>query len=182
MSLEVTADLYSPLYHRALEIARRSSSYPPAAVTEIAHDITVDFLYFSRSYSTTFDPTKDLLPFFASYVRRKLRRVRDAESNYQNRISKDERAMRNLPVKDESFEWLEVKSRLEFFYDYLHSWNWKTVNLGRLFLITVQLRLIEGKETYRELSKRLNGARFGEIKEAQAEMRRLISEKIAEGY
>lgn len=70
--------LYQKLFPKALSISAKSlSGYTNIErASEIAHDITVDFLFFSSSFREIYDPTVgNLLPFFSSYVKKKLRKV-----------------------------------------------------------------------------------------------------------
>jgi hypothetical protein len=68
--------LYFFLFNKAVDITARSMDYlPPTRIKETAHDITVDFLFFSQSYRLTYDVSRDIMPFFSSYVRKKLRRA-----------------------------------------------------------------------------------------------------------
>lgn len=181
--MEVIEELYPVLLQRAVEITAGALRNTNRSMKmEVAHDITVDFLFFSNSYKDTYDHSKDIKPFFASYVGRKLRRFWDDQNFYQNRIIAGDKVMEKIPHDDQMEEWLELRSRLEFFYEYLREFHWKTINLGKLFIVIVKLRLLEGRETYRELSKQLSGARYIIIKEAKLEMQRLIDKKKADGY
>lgn len=71
-------ELYPQLYQKALEIV--SGAVKGCNVIrwrEIAHDLTVDFLFFSKSFSETYDASLGMLkPFFASYIRKRCQGVR----------------------------------------------------------------------------------------------------------
>ncbi len=71
--IAVTENLYQSLCSKAnVLVAASFKNYPERQVKELAHDITVDFLFFSKSFAVTIrEDQGELTPFFASYVRKK---------------------------------------------------------------------------------------------------------------
>lgn len=74
-----TGELYPQLLPKAMEIV--SGMVRGCNVVkwrEIAHDLTVDFLFFSTSFRDTYDASLGMVkPFFASYVRKRCLGVRE---------------------------------------------------------------------------------------------------------
>lgn len=67
-------ELYVVLYPKALAVVLNKvhkSNY--AECKTIAHDITVDFLFISKSFRETYDRSRSIKPFFNSYTDKKLR-------------------------------------------------------------------------------------------------------------
>jgi len=80
--------LYVALNPQAQDIVRKffGRAYHPQWLYEAAHDITVDFLYFSKSFREVYEPKrKTLKPFFSSYVRKKCFGLRQRSSLYNMR-------------------------------------------------------------------------------------------------
>jgi len=78
--MQQTELLYRKLFLKAEKMVQRffGTSYSSKVKFEIAHDITVDFLFFSKSFRKTYDFKKGkLLPFFSSYVQKRSYGIRE---------------------------------------------------------------------------------------------------------
>lgn len=71
---DIHEELYVSLHKKALEIVlyrRAGGNYTESR--NLAHDVTVDFIFNSESYNGNyFDPTRSIKPYFSSYVSKKL--------------------------------------------------------------------------------------------------------------
>lgn len=73
---------YAPLRQKAHYILRGVFNFPAYEIELLAEDITINFLY-SKSLRDTYSSSKGaVLPFFASYVRKSVQRLRDNMRKY----------------------------------------------------------------------------------------------------
>jgi len=171
---------YPALSNRALVIVSallRNCSFMERK--EISHDITVDFLFFSRSLKETFDPAKgDLMPFFSSYVRRKCRGLYDRQQrDLSRRISLEDIEM--LGANDDAFLWFEVEARIKYIRKVLLPHSVRGVCLSRLFGLCLICIMEYGSIKFAFLMKRLKKNK-AVVKEALDEMKALIKAQLEE--
>jgi hypothetical protein len=85
MSEFSTENLYPILLEKALVIVR--SMVGTSDYRNMAHDVTVDFLFFSKSFAETYDSrVGGIEEFFSSYARKKCRRFRENRTTALNRF------------------------------------------------------------------------------------------------
>jgi len=175
--------LYPTLVPTAQELCRKVlHGFALETKQEIAHDITVDFLYFSRSFRETFNPSRGSVnSFFYSYVQRKLKGVIHRTAAYLNKVSHDEKVLKECMMEEEVFSWREFMARLDYFHDFLVQHAWKTINLGVLFRHILFQYFDKGKLVKRDLKTELHTSNTV-LSEALIEMKRLLNERIKDGY
>lgn len=128
--------LYLRLYPKALTLTSRVMSYLPSClVMEIANDITVDFLFFSRSFKETYDGSKgSIFPFFVSYVRLKLRGVREDVMKELAVCGLDSiRAARAICEVSDFERWADLKSVVTITYHRLKDRECRGVSVASVF-------------------------------------------------
>lgn len=171
--------LYSELNQRAREVVFGTlRGYYMDSYEAIAHDITVDFLLFSTSFRKTYQSGQGkLMPFFSSYVRKKLLGVR-AQMNFCNNVfsGKGTEEMDKLGVEDGVMDLMEISLVFKDAQTYLVRHFSGKINLGRLFRVCFVAFLQTGSINHTVIRKRLNCSE-GQLKFALAKMRRLLREK-----
>lgn len=179
--LEGSESLYEPLSDRAYKIVSHSfRGFSAYELRQVAHDITVDFLYFSKSFKETYNPKKgELLPFFGSYVRKKCRRVNENFSNLLRRTSSED--VETLAMSDDEFEWVDFQNRMDAFHHFLLEYYSEKINLGHLFHVVLRCVLEEGQVVKKVLCKKL-GVSLSRLNVALEEMRQRIKELLEGGY
>ena len=128
--------MYPTLNEKAYELVLNYRGLPYDFYKDMAHDITVDFLFFSTSFKKTFERARGaLLPFFASYVRKKAFSIWLRKKEHFNKISREneEDLMKVKCLKAPAEEWVELAQRLSHFQKYLSEYFYLNINLGRLF-------------------------------------------------
>jgi len=171
--------LYPELRQRAHEIVFGTlRGYYVDSYEAIAHDITVDFLLFSRSFKETYRSIRgELLPFFSSYVRKKLLGVRRKMNFYDNTFSgKGTEEMDNLGVEDGVMDLMEISLVFKDAQTYLVRYFSGKINLGRLFRVCFVAFLQTGSIDHTVIRKRLSCS-DGQLKFALAKMRKLLRER-----
>lgn len=171
--------LYPELNQRANEIVFGTlSGYYLDSYEAIAHDITVDFLLYSRSFKETFRSTQgELMPFFSSYVRKKLLGVGVKMHFHDNTFSK--KGMEELGMvgtEDGVVDLMEITLVFKEAQTYLVRRSSGKINLGRLFRVCFISFLQTGAINHTIIRKRL-GCSDGQLKFALAKMRKLLREK-----
>jgi len=173
--------LYPGLNQRASEIVCGTlNGYYLDSYEAIAHDITVDFLLFSRSFKKTYRSIQGkLMPFFSSYVRKRLLGVRDKIFFHDNMFSKkDWEGVDMLGTEDEivDLEMERISLVLKNAQTYLVKHLSGKINLGRLFRLCFIVFVQTGGMSRPIIKKRL-GCTEGQLKFALTKMRRLLREK-----
>jgi len=171
--------LYPELNQRAREIVFGSlRGYYLDSYEAIAHDITVDFLLFSRSFKQTYQSSRGgIMPFFSSYVRKKLLKVRDKVIFYNNMFSKEgTEGLDKLGAEDGVMDLMEISLVFKEAQTYLVRYFCGKINLGRLFRVCFVAFIQTGGISHSVMRKRL-GCTEGQLKFALAKMRRLLREK-----
>lgn len=171
--------LYPMLNQRAHEIVLGSlGGYYLGSYEEIAHDITVDFLLFSRSYGRTYrSALGELMPFFSSYVRKKLLGVRGKINFYNKTFSgKGAEEVDKIGIEDGVMDLMEISLIFKDAQTYLVRYFSGKINLGRLFRICFVAFLQTGDISHAVMRKRL-GCSEGQLKFALAKMRKLLRER-----
>lgn len=173
--------LYPELNQRASEIVFGTlSGYYLDSYEAIAHDITVDFLLFSRSFKSTYRGSQGkLLPFFSSYVRKRLMGVRDKIFFHDSMFSKkDWERVEVLGTGGEivDLEMERISLILKDAQTYLVKHFSGKINLGRLFRLCFIVFVQTGSMNHPIINKRL-GCTEGQLKFALTKMRRLLREK-----
>lgn len=178
------AELYPILNERAYEIVLNYTGLPYDFYKDMAHDITVDFLFFSKSFKRTFEEIRgSLLPFFSSYVRKKAFSIWLRKKKHFNKISlkNEEDLMKAKCLETPVEEWVELTQRLSHFQAYLNDYFYLNINLGRLFRLCFISLLEVG-----EVSKPLIAPRLlctkNQVKSALVKMRLLLKKELAEGF
>lgn len=146
----------------------------------IAHDITVDFLLYSKSFKGTYQKVQGkLMPFFSSYVRKRLLGVKEKMFFRDNMFSKkDWEGVDMLGTEDEIVD-LEVE-RISLVLKNAQTFLVKhfsgKINLGRLFRLCFLVFVQTGGMNHPIIKKRL-GCSEGQLKGALYKMRRLLKER-----
>lgn len=186
---EITSELYTVLKPHAFEIvsgAVKNVGIPDWQ--EFSHDITVDFIFFSRSYSETFERTKgDLIPFFRSYVRRKCRRIYDKQNRQRKMMNVDNLRLPSWESLAEDMYDLtqEMKSQVAYLRGryYLGRFD-KAISLQQIYLANLRSNLFEGRTDHYFIAKRLGlpyktDTDKNRIKIAMKQMRQALRERYA---
>jgi len=176
--------LYPVLNERAYEIVLGTGYFSFDYYKVIAHDITVDFLFFSESFKRTYDKARGtLMPFFSSYVRKKLFGLWVRDRYRLNKVSfQNEEDLMNVAYKDDFSEWVEVQERLSYFQKFLSNYCvYDTINLGRLFRLCFLSFLEEGGVRYKYIVPRLQ-CKDHQLKFALSRMRQLLRRKLEDGF
>ncbi|MBA7670182.1 hypothetical protein ES703_78327 [subsurface metagenome] len=173
--------LYPGLNQRASEIVCGTlNGYYLDSYEAIAHDITVDFLLFSRSFKKTYRSIQGkLMPFFSSYVRKRLLGVRDKIFFHDNMFSKkDWEGVDMLGTEDETvdLEMERISLVLKSAQTYLVKHFSGEINLGRLFRLCFIVFVQTGGMSRPIIEKRL-GCTEGQLKFALSKMRKILREK-----
>jgi len=146
----------------------------------IAHDITVDFLLFSRSFKRTYQSVQGkLMPFFSSYVKKKLLGVRVKMHFHDNMFSKKGTEIIDNMGREENVVDLDLEKALLAFKDaqtYLVKHFSGKINLGRLFRLCFVAFVQTGSMNHVIIKKRL-GCTEGQLKFALSKLRGLLREK-----
>jgi hypothetical protein len=178
-SINEVERLYPELNQKAHEIVFGTlSGYYLDSYEAIAHDITVDFLLFSRSFGKTYQHIQGkLIPFFASYVRKKLLGVREKMYFDVNTFAeKGTEWIDKIGVEDEVMDLMEITLVFKDAQTYLVRHSSGKINLGRLFRVCFISFLQTGAINHTIMRKRL-GCSEGQLKFALTKMRRLLREK-----
>ena len=171
--------LYLELNQKAHEIVFGTlRGYYVDSYEAIAHDITVDFLLFSRSFGKTYRSVQGrLLPFFASYVRRKLLGVQEQMYFSANTFAeKGTVEIDKIGVEDEIMDLMEISLAFKDAQTYLVRYFSGKINMGRLFRVCFVAFLQTGKINHTVMRKRLK-CTDGQLKFALAKMRKLLRER-----
>jgi len=171
--------LYTELNQKAQDIVFGNlRGYYLDSHEAIAHDITVDFLLFSRSFKRTYQSVQgELMPFFSSYVRKKLLGVGVKMHFHDNTFSK--KGMEELEKKgteDGVVDLMEISLVFKDAQTYLIRYFSGKINLGRLFRVCFIAFLQTGSINHTVIRKRLK-CTDGQLKFALAKMRKLLREK-----
>lgn len=148
--MESLDSLYVTLYAKASELSQRTfHGLSPCMQDEIAHDVTVDFLIFSRSFRETYDPELgSLKPFFVSYFNRKARGTWERTTRQKKRtlpLLESTGCSRTLITQDE-MEWLGV---MEDYITQLNFFVCEGIYLGELLrfmhtLLNLEFDAVQG--------------------------------------
>jgi hypothetical protein len=173
--------LYPGLNQRANEIVFGTlSGYYLDSYEAIAHDITVDFLLFSRSFGETYQRVQGkLMPFFSSYVRKRLLGVKEKVFFHDNMFSKKEwEGVDMLGTEDDpvDLEAERISLVLKDAQTRLVKHFSGKINLGRLFRLCFIVFVQTGSMNHPIIKKRL-GCSEQQLKGALYKMRRLLREK-----
>jgi hypothetical protein len=171
--------LYGELSERAREIVFGTlRGYYMDSYEAVAHDITVDFLLFSKSFRKTYrDSEGKLMPFFSSYVRKKLMTVRTNMNFYNNMfVSKGAEVLDKTKIDDEVLDLMEISLALKDAQTYLARFYSGTISLGRLFRLCFVAFTHTGSMNHALMRKRLKCTE-GRLKFALAKMRTLLRER-----
>jgi len=173
--------LYPELNQRASEIVFGTlSGYYLDSYEAIAHDITVDFLLFSRSFKRTYQGSQGkLMPFFSSYVRKRLLGVREKIFFHDNMFSKkDWEGVDVLGAEGEivDLEMERISLVLKNAQTYLVKHFSGEINLGRLFRLCFIVFVQTGGMSRPIIKKRL-GCTEGQLKFALSKMRKILRGK-----
>ncbi|MCK4496868.1 MAG: hypothetical protein KAU24_01635 [Candidatus Aenigmarchaeota archaeon] len=171
--------LYPELNQRANEIVFGTlRGYYLDSREAIAHDITVDFLLFSRSFGKTYRSIQGgLMPFFSSYVRKKLLGVGVKMHFHDNTFSKKgAEELDKLGVEDGVVDLMEISLVFKDAQTYLIRCFSGKINLGRLFRVCFVAFLQTGSINHVIIRKRLK-CTDGQLKFALAKMRKLLRER-----
>jgi len=157
MNYDLTV-LYLKLFPKALSLSLKSVGYLPRyRVSEVAHDITVDFLVFSRSFKEVYDPEKgSLSPFFSSYVRRKLRKVWDCINEEVVILNIDDDWIENSVAYTPGTErWAELK---DYVYNVYRKTNGKMccgISVSEVFRVGIREVMDSGKISVNNICRSL---------------------------
>lgn len=150
---------------------------------EIAHDITVSFLFFSKSYRETFDRTKDVEPFFRSYVRRCCLRRRDNVFERRVLLSIHDAYVANQCgmldrgiLQFESHDY--ARALFEVLVDKFYYARRFTLSLQDLFLLSIESFTLYGKANAKWMSEQLGDCSVNIVKFALDRMREVLRERI----
>jgi len=183
--METIQSLYSTLYPLAKKVTSKellgAQIFNYNELKEIAHDITIDFLYFSRSFREYYDWKLPIQPFFISYTRKKCKNykfTKIAEANKYSPLPEDD-----FDFHDEfkKYKWIELQNRLSFFHTQLSQYTIQGLNLGDVFEIYIISLLEEGEVNYRFMSKLLH-TELKNIHPAVKKMRYIIKQLKNNGY
>ncbi len=145
--------LYSDLLPRAQQVV--ASSFKGICFDEIkiiAHDMVIDFLYFSKSFSDYFDPKKGtLVPYFGAYVRKKCRGVR--ERHFSPCVDLESVPMKELATDDTFGWWFEFGNEVKNLKAKLIGFESNGINLGELLVANLVLSIWEDGARLDELSR-----------------------------
>jgi len=138
----------------------------------VAHDLVVDFLFFSKSFSDYFDPEKGtLVPYFKAYVRKKCRGVR--ERHFTPCVPLDEAPIKELAVQDSFSWWFEFGSEIRRLKKLLGTTTSSGVNLGDLLVANLVLSMWDETDKFDELSE-IFGVSVVRLKRALKDMQRKV--------
>jgi len=120
-------DLYRQLFPEALSALHRNVPMLSAYDKEmLATDYTVDF-YYSRSFRRTYDRTRDVLPFFRSWMFQRCKKAKHDFIKRSKMISLDKVAFMCGFSRDLSVELFELEDRLRSQYRFLKFKQYVTV-------------------------------------------------------
>jgi hypothetical protein len=139
-------ELYLQLYPKAMEIV--SGAVKGCNVIrwrEIAHDLTVDFLFFSKSFSVTYDSSLGMLkPFFSSYVRKRCMGVRERMQVELNRTQQMDKSLESKFISDSDHTRIfELTHEIETTYVWLQTKYYSSLKGKSFCLADVYLACIE---------------------------------------
>lgn len=127
---------------------------------EIAHDIVVDFIYFSNTVKGCldpntggyFDPAKgSLINYFSGYVWKKCRGIR--ERRYRSdTVNLEDVPLRKLSMSHDFTWWVEFGSEVKLLRQKLAPFTVSGINLGELFVANLVLSVFDDGERFSELS------------------------------
>jgi hypothetical protein len=153
-----------------------------ASLQEITHDITINFIFFSKSYRETFDVTKDIEPFFHSYVRRCCLRYRDNITAQKKILRIDYMVINQCGVEDvgmQQFEVLEYARTLcEALVDKCYYARRHTLRLHDLFMLSLESFALFGKANTVWIAKQLEDCSSHIVKAGLEKMREVLRERI----
>lgn len=176
------AELYPQLYLKAVEIVSGSViGYDVYRWREIAHDITVDFLFFSMSFRETYcAPLGALNPFFNSYVRKKCMGERDKMKRERLRTIPLDNVVKPFSVGnfDKIYEIIQLTNDS---YDWLKRFNYRSIRgksfcLADVFVVCLESVMLYGKVNLLFMQKKL-GTDKTKIKSMLIKMRRILRER-----
>lgn len=170
--------LYKKLTPRAEALIMASfkgeSGMPRQEIQSYAHDIVVDFLFFSRSFQYFKEEIGELMPFFSSYVRKKCLRLRD------NIIISNHRFFRKSAIWEECMEldmdsymssdkfewWVEFESVVKHIRSCLSKFEVSGLNLGRVFVADLVLTAVGEPHHLHQLCELFGGVSKAKMKNA----------------
>lgn len=144
--------LYFSLNEKAFKIvSSQTPSFPFLDPVEVAHDITINFLFFSNSFKNIFDESKGALkPFFASYVRKSfmgiLERARRRNFPLVSITSLQEKHKTDWELHDNDVEFkYDLLSKIKEIKTLLKGQKIKEIDLESLFVFVVYSICVSGE-------------------------------------
>lgn len=173
-------ELYPQLYPKAMEIV--SGAVKGCNVIrwrEIAHDLTVDFLFFSKSFNETYDASLGMVkPFFASYVRKRCMGVRE---RMQVELNRTRDLSRNLDSGSDHVKVFELIDELKSNLSFLESQYYRSINKKSYCLADVYSACIESTLKYGSINLTfMRGYLHVDLQKLRgmlAKMRRILKER-----
>jgi hypothetical protein len=152
-------NLYLDLLPKAQQVV--ASSFRGICFEEIkiiAHDMVTDFLYFSKSFSEYFDPTKGSIgAYFSAYVRKKCRGERTR--HFTPCLGLESVPVKDL-AKDDTFSWwFEFGDDVKKLKEKLSGFESSGVDLGELLVANLVLSIWEDSSRLDGLSQMFNVSR-----------------------
>lgn len=168
--------LYFSLFTKAVDITTRSMSYlPTMRVRETAHDITVDFLFFSHSYRETYDASKGkVMPFFSSYVRKKLRRMWEVYNDELVMGSLHEGQIAGASVLPGVDTWVELKLCVKKLHDMVKGQKCSGVPVDAVLRAGLLLHANEGKLSVKSVCDELGTTNRKGVRDSLKLIQRLL--------
>lgn len=172
-------ELYGSLVCQAAPIiSRLMQGFDRGTWQEVAHDITVDFLFYSSSYQKVFDKSRDVKPFFAAYVKLCTRRYREKlQKGYYHGELTDDCAVcedvGSLQFEAQDFAHAMAKC-LE---DKMFYWQQCSISLHDLFMMSLQSWNEKGKSNLTWIAKQL-GYKKPVVEKALLSMREVLRERF----
>ena len=173
----ISDGLYQSLQSKAnILVAQSFNGYPERQLKEIAHDITVDFLFFSRSFAVTFDESRgELAPFFSSYVRKKCMGLWGRM--FDKRFSLPAFSQDIRDTKTTTEEKFEIKeSLLRFIRDITQKRRHRGIDLEKLFMAIVKSAIDEGRYSTTSICRMLKTTDRRGVKSGVQYLKRVLND------
>lgn len=150
---------------------------------EVAHDVTVDFLFYSSSYQKVYDESRDIKPFFNAYVRLRVRRYRERlqKGRYAVMLTDHCVVSDSCLVTDGGVLQFEAqdfaRAMAKCLEDRIFYWQKHSIDLHDLFLASLQSWQEKGKSNLTWIAKRL-GYEKAVVERALISMREILRERF----
>ena len=172
-------DLYGSLIHQAFPIiSGMLQGFSQGVWQEVAHDVTVDFIFYSNSYQRVFDGDRDVKPFFNAYVRLRTRSYREKlQKGYYHGELTDDCAvyddMSALQFEAQDF----ARAMAKCLEDKMFYCQKSSISLHDLFVVSMQSWHEKGRPNVAWISEQL-GFSKAVIKQALINMREVLRERF----